>query len=79
MGDELRLHLDQHLLDRLEAVRLLSREAIPTQALREEELFRMVLERGINVLLQDLLVGHQRRALTAATRSRRSLVAAHVA
>jgi len=79
MGHELRLHLDQHLLDRLEAVRLLSREATPTQALREEELFQMVLERGINVLLQDLLVGHHRRFSTVLTRSRRSLLAARVA
>ena len=54
MGYELRLHLDQRLLDRLEALRLLTQET--PAPLSREELFHRIFEEGLSALLQDLLL-----------------------
>jgi hypothetical protein len=56
MGTELRLHLDQHLLDRVEALQLLYQETATAQPVGREDLFRRVFEEGLSALLQDALV-----------------------
>lgn len=62
MGNELRLHLDQHLLDRMEALHLLYQEAFPGIPLHRESLFRQALEEGLQTLLAELLTASAGRA-----------------
>lgn len=61
MGNELRLCLDQHQMDRLEAIFLLHQELFPASPLKREELFQRILEKGLRNCLQELLTNPDER------------------
>lgn len=63
MGEELKLHLDPRLRDRLDALFILYRETFPHRPVRREELVRQVLEEGLQDLLAELLMTPERRAM----------------
>jgi hypothetical protein len=53
------IHLDTHTLNRLEALAMLRREADPARSCDPEEALRQALQRGVDLLLGELLVvGH---------------------
>lgn len=74
MENELRLNLDQHLMDRLEALFLLHRERFPSRPVQREELFLNILEKGIQNWLQELLISPDGRP--AGRRNARERIAA---
>lgn len=55
-----RVALDQHTLDRLEALALLRRELDPRSAMDTSEALRLALERGLDQLLCEALAEPRR-------------------
>ncbi len=55
-----RVALDQHTLDRLEALALLRRELDPRSSLDAQEALRQAVERGLDVLLREALAEPRR-------------------
>lgn len=60
MGTELRIQLDQHLMDRIDALHLLYQETFPHRPMHREELLRRAVEEGLQGLLADLLLAPER-------------------
>jgi len=77
MKYELRLNVDQHLLDRMEALWLLYQESSPAPPPDREDLLQAVLEEGLRRLLQDQLVTP--RSVRLIRGQRQGLVATQVA
>lgn len=55
-----RVALDQHTLDRLEALALLRRELDPRSTLDAQEALRQAVERGVDLLLREALAEPRR-------------------
>ncbi|MBI4911640.1 MAG: hypothetical protein HY823_02785 [Acidobacteria bacterium] len=54
-----RLSVDQRILDRVEALAMLQREALPGLPYGQEDALRQALERGLDQMLAELLVRRQ--------------------
>ena len=63
------LRLEQRILDRIQALTMLQQDALPGMPYDQEDAARQALERGLDLMLSELLVHRSTRSFPVENRS----------